>query len=205
MVNDDRLHHVLLLLGIWRRGRRPGEQVAGLFAHHDLTAGRREDRQQTDFELRSANRIPRNPDAVRSAEFGGTEMFAELLAGEHKLAVRLSAVLFGRRVVVAVHDQLSLDGNGLVLLIIKIEPAAEAAGRGFARCVVHGRRPERDDAGGSLKRQFLVRLGRWVEQLLEAAGHRPAFGPARVGMCSHQSTDEYEQRNLKRDLHGSRP
>lgn len=173
-----------------------------MFADNHLTRAGCEHRHQADFELLPTHCIPGNPDAVRSAEFGRAEVRAELRGGENEFAIGLPIRLL-QRIVVAIDDQLPFDGNGLIFLIVKVEPPTEAAGWRFAGGVVHRGRPERDHARRDLERLFLLRLRLGIEQLLQPAGHRPAFGRTEVDApCqSHQG----EHCDAKRDLHGSHP
>jgi hypothetical protein len=140
MIDDDRLHGILLHLRIWRQRGCARQQIARLFADNHLTFGGGEDGHQADFQLRPTDAIPRNPDAVGSTEFGGAEMAAELCAREHKLAIRLTATIgLLSRVVVAIDNQLPFDGDGLILLVVKVQATAEASSWRLAGRVEHRR------------------------------------------------------------------
>lgn len=114
------------------RGRilrlRPGQQVPRRLADDELAAGGREDWHQADVHLRSAHLVPRQPDAVARAQLGLAEVAGELLGREGVFAVRRFAIGADLAVIVAVHDQLPLDGHCLVAGIVEVDPPAEAAG-----------------------------------------------------------------------------
>lgn len=68
-------------------------------------------------------------------------MRSELLGGEDKLSIRLTAIGPLRGIIKAVDGELAFDRHGLVFIVIEIEPATEATGGWLARHVVHRRRP----------------------------------------------------------------
>ncbi len=172
VIDDDRLHAALLRLRISCGRGRAGEYVPRLLGHHHLATGCREDREQADFELLPANRIPGNPNAVRRAEFRGAEVRAELFAREDKLAIRLATIDLLHRIVVSKDHELPFDRNWLVLVIVKIEPPAEAARGRLAGRVVHGGRPERHNSRGRLKQRFLF-FGIGIPELVPRLAHGP--------------------------------
>jgi len=135
-----------------------------------MAAGRREHGQQGDRLADAAHLVPRNPNAVRSAEFGRRIMRSELFRGEAEPTAGRLGRRAVRRLVVSIHDQLAFDGNRLFLGVIEVQAAAEPPRRHLARLVVHGVRPDRDQPHRSLELTIL--------QLLVAArqgqlvGHR---------------------------------
>lgn len=125
-----------------------------MFAHYHLAVVGREDRQQADLELRAADGIPGNPDAVRSAKFRRAEMRSQLLRCKDEFAIGFAAVGTLRGIIKAIDRELPFDGNGLIFRVVKVESPTIPAGRGFARHVVHRWRPERDHA----RRRLIVGL-----------------------------------------------
>ena len=89
-----------------------------------------ESRDQTDLSLHSTDGLPRDPDAVGRSKFRHSMMPFELFGGEDEFLVRGCAVGF-IRIIIRMDDELTIDRDCLVLLIVKIEPAAETLGRGL--------------------------------------------------------------------------
>lgn len=204
MIDDERLHHILLLLRVRGRSRGARQQVARLFAHHHLAVGGREHGQQTDFDLRTTDGVPGNPDAVRRAELGRAEVRCELLRGEDKLVIGFAAVGPRRGIVEAVDGELAFDGHGLIFVVVKVESSTKAAGRRFARRVVHGRGPERDHARRRLIVGFLI-LGIRIPKLLPTLGERPAFCSRHGRRGAREADDHGEQQDGERCFHDSHP
>jgi len=133
------------------------QHVPALFADHHVAIARGEERHQAQLSLLPADRIPRNPHAVGRAEFRRAVVVCELLGREDVLPVGLAGVRPPVRVVEGVHDQLAGNADRLVLLVVKVQPAAEAPRGRLVRLVVNGVRPEGDHLRGLLDR-FLVFL-----------------------------------------------
>lgn len=125
-------------------GRFAGQDVDRLFAHHDLPAAGREDRQQADRLADAAHLVPGNPNAVGGAQLGGREVLGELLRRKNELAAGRLGWLAILRIIVAIDDQLALDGHGLVLRVVEVQPPAESASWPLARLGVHGLGPDGD-------------------------------------------------------------
>ena len=120
------------------------QHVDGLFAHHDVTGGRREHGQQRDRLADAAQRVPRNPNTVRRAQLGGGEALAELFRRKTETAAGCFGWRAVRQFLVGVHDQLAFDGDGLLLGVVEIQAAAETACRRLSGLAVHRIGPNRD-------------------------------------------------------------
>jgi len=125
-----------------------------------MPAGGREYRNEAQLDLRLADLVPGNPDAVRRAELGRAVMFRELLWCVRELALRNVAISIGLAVVVSIDDQLPLDRNGLVFGVIEVDSPAQAARR-LLPCLIQNRgTPDhRHFHGGGIF--ALLQLGIW--------------------------------------------
>jgi hypothetical protein len=134
----------MLKFDLASRRRRSGQNQIALLPHNHLSARGAKYRHQANISLRIAQAIPRNPHAIGRAHVGGAKMSRELLRRKGKPLVSgagVAALLVA--VVIAIHDQLPFHGDRFILLIVKIQPSAEAA-RGRSACrVVDSRRPDR--------------------------------------------------------------
>ena len=173
-----------------------------MLTQNHLSTASREDRQQADFELRTTDGIPGNPNAVRRAEFGRAEVRTQLFAGEDKLSIRLTAIDFLIGVVVSIDDELPFNGNRFVFVIIEVESPAEASRVGLARAVVHGRRPKRHHARGGLELRLHF-LGIRIPKLVPTLADGPILGKGLTTRCGQQ---QYEKRQAaKAEVHGTHP
>lgn len=204
VIDDEWLHGALLYLRIGLRSRGAGEQRARLLAHHHLAVRRAKDRQQADLELRPADAVPGNPDAVRSADFRGAVMCRQLLRREDKLSIGL-AIFPHDGVVEAIDDELPFDRHGLIFLVVEIQPAAEAAHARLARHVVHRRRPQRDNPRRRLIEILFLLLGIGIPEFLPALADRPALGLGRCRAGQRHSTKQHDQQIAQRAFHFSHP
>lgn len=133
------LRHALIrlrwreILGRWillLRQRLTRQHLATLVAHHHVATLGAEEGCERDIELRPARLIPRDPEAVGIADLGDAVVRIEILRLEHIFPFRLVPIdLEFRGVDKTVHHELSFDAARLVVLIVKVHPAAKATSR----------------------------------------------------------------------------
>ena len=126
-----------------------GENVGDLFPHDDFSARSRENWDETDALLFSADRVPWQPDTVRGAQIGLTVVLRELLRSEREFALWLPRLVWVVRFIVSVNDQLPFHGDGLVFVVVEVDSPAESACRWFFGLGQNVRRPDRDHVGRS--------------------------------------------------------
>lgn len=142
--------------------------------------------------MRISNGVPRNPNAVGSSELRGAEVFGQLLRGKCKALVGHLARLLLIRIVKRINHESTIDGDGFLLGVVKIDPTAEAARRDLAWLRVHGRRPDHYHLYRLLIETFLGffvpsprQLGGQVRQRGLATAEKQEQG------CQSQRSDEH--------------
>ena len=125
------LNDPLLALGRNNPRQQNGRRVA---PKHWTILGL-EGRNQHDLLLHTGSRVPWDPNAVGGPQLAFGKVGGELLGRKAEPLVSR----FDRRTIVAavgivepVNGQLTLDRNGLALLVVEVQPSAKSSGRWFA-------------------------------------------------------------------------
>jgi hypothetical protein len=129
--------------------------MPGLLAHDHGPVFRLKSGDQTDFLLRTAHFVPRQPHAVGRSELRGRFLFGQLLRRNDIAPRRLCFVRRPIGFVECVDDQLAVDSHRvLCILLEEQQPPAEAALRRLSGRVEHGIGPRRHES----RRYFRIGL-----------------------------------------------
>lgn len=109
-----------------------GQYVSRLVADDHRAGFGFEDRQQADLSALASGRVPGEPDAIGVADSRFAVMSGKLLRRIDVFPLGLPCAFRFDRVVESIDDELPGYGDRFVVLVVKVNAAAEAAGGRFA-------------------------------------------------------------------------
>ena len=171
---------------------RPRQKLLHLFTDHHAPFDRHEPHDQADLLRLAADRIPRDPHAVRVPQLRFAIVLLHLLGGEYVLAIGSGVGLGSARLVEGVDGQFAGDLDRLVFLVfVKHQPGAEAADRRLSGRVEHRVGPDRHDAHRPAE---LARLAHHRRQLVakiefRATGRQHEQHGGRDAECGKRGSD----------------
>lgn len=174
-LNRARILNRRELLRRWIRIREAfARQIqARLLADHNRSAIGHEDRQQAHLPRIATDGVPREPEAIRMTEHRRAGVGRQLFAREDKL-LRRRLLLRSPRIVESVDDELSVDEHWLVLAVVEVDPAAEAARGRLAGRVECRLGPDGNEPIGHLRRNRRIGSPGQILELLRPLGRGAA-------------------------------
>jgi hypothetical protein len=140
-------------------------------ADDDVIVFAAKDSHQTHRFLLAADRVPRQPDAVRIPEVGQAKVRRQLLASENVLAICGPVLWLAILIVECVNDQLPFDFHGDVFFVVKVDAPRDAARRLATGLMQNRVGPQTDNASRNFDRVFAILV---LEDFERVFRHQPA-------------------------------